>query len=74
MAKAYYEVAEDKAKVTDGVRALAKEITKGAKTRKDKVRRLYNWVSVNIRYLGIYMGDGGYVPHDAQSILDTSLG
>jgi transglutaminase-like putative cysteine protease len=74
MAKAYYEVAEEKAKVTDGVRALAKEITKGAKDRKDKVRRLYNWVSVNIRYLGIYMGDGGYVPHDAQSILDNHYG
>ena len=74
MAHAYYEQAEEKAKVTDGVRALAKEITKDTKDRKEKVRRLYNWVSTNIRYLGIYMGDGGYVPHDAQSILDNHYG
>ena len=74
MARAYYDVAEDKAKVTDGVRALAKEITRDAKDRKDKVRRLYNWVSINIRYLAVYMGDGGYVPHDAQSILDAHYG
>lgn len=74
MAKAYHEVADEKAKVTDDIRKLAKSLTEGVVDRKKKVRRLYNWVSINIRYLGVYMGDGGYVPHDAQSILDNRYG
>lgn len=74
MALAYYEVAQDKAKVTRDIRVLSKKLTEGISDRKEKVRRLYNWVSVNIRYLGVYMGDGGYVPHDAQSILDNHYG
>jgi hypothetical protein len=35
---------------------------------------LYNWVSHNIRYVGVYVGAGGFVPHDVQSILDNRYG
>jgi len=35
---------------------------------------LHHWVAQNIRYLGIYVGAGGYVPHEAQSILDNRYG
>ncbi len=74
MAAAYQEGTKEKTKVTDDIRKLAKQVTKGVKDRKEKVRLLYNWVSTNIRYLGVYMGDGGYVPHDAQSILNNRYG
>lgn len=74
MARSYHAEAAQKASVTPSIRTLAKKITSGVTDRKEKLRRLYNWVSTNIRYLGIYMGDGGYVPHDAQSILDNHYG
>ncbi|MEI6538128.1 MAG: hypothetical protein WCO86_01185, partial [Planctomycetota bacterium] len=32
------------------------------------------WVARNIRYVAVYAGAGGFVPHDSQSILDNRYG
>ena len=74
LASAYQATAHPKTAVTPQIRQLAKELTTGAVDTQDKVRRLYNWVSNNIRYVGVYMGAGGFIPHDAQSILDNRYG
>ncbi len=73
---AYQVRAKEKAKVTPAIQTLANEhIQKAnAKTTLEKVKVLHHWVAQNIRYLGIYVGAGGYVPHDAQSILDNLYG
>ncbi len=73
---AYQARAKEKAKVTPAIQALANELVQTAKanTTLDKVKVLHHWVAQNIRYLGIYVGAGGYVPHDAQSILDNRYG
>jgi transglutaminase-like putative cysteine protease len=74
--QAYQVRAKEKAAVTPAIQALANElITKAnAKTTLEKVKVLHHWVAQNIRYLGIYVGAGGFVPHDAQSILDNRYG
>lgn len=74
LGRAYQARAYPKTKVTDDIESLAKEVVAGAKGENEKVRRLYNWVSRNIRYVGIYMGAGGFVPHDAASILANRYG
>ena len=73
---AYQVRAKDMAKVTTAIQTLANELIQkaNAQTTLDKVRVLHHWVAQNIRYLGIYVGAGGYVPHDAQSILDNRYG
>ncbi len=73
---AYQVRAKDKAKVTPAIQTLANELIQkaNAQTTLDKVKVLHHWVAQNIRYLGIYVGAGGYVPHDAQSILDNRYG
>ena len=71
---AYEEKAKQKAKVTPAIQKLAENLTKGMDDKKDQVRRLYNWVSKNIRYIGLYIGNGGYVPHDSQTIMDNRWG
>ena len=74
--QAYQMRAKEKARVTPAIQLLANELVlkAQAKTSLDKVKALHHWVSQNIRYLGIYVGPGGYVPHDAQSILDNRYG
>lgn len=73
---AYQVRAQDMAKVTPAIQTLANELIQkaNAQTTLDKVKVLHHWVAQNIRYLGIYVGAGGYVPHDAQSILDNRYG
>ncbi len=73
---AYQVRAKEKAKVTPAIQTLANELIQKskAKTTLEKVKVMHHWVAQNIRYLGIYVGAGGYVPHDAQSILDNRYG
>ena len=74
----YQRRALPKAEVSPEIVSLAKELTKqlgqDKASDKEKVRVLYNWVSRNIRYIGIYAGVGGYVPHEATSILKNQYG
>lgn len=71
---AYQEKAERQVKVTPVIQKLADELTIGIDDKKGQARILYNWVSKNIRYVGSYIGNGGYVPHDSQTILDNRWG
>lgn len=73
---AYLQRAQEKTRVTPAIQQLADNLIQqaGAQTTLEKVQVLHHWVSQNIRYLGIYVGAGGFVPHDAQSILDNRYG
>ena len=71
---AYQTRAAPMAQVTPEIEAKAIEITQNAQSETDKVRALYNWVSRSIRYIGIYAGAGGYVPHEAASVLKNQYG
>lgn len=74
--QAYQTRAKEKAAITPAIQALSNELIAkaNAKTTLEKVKVLHHWVAQNIRYLGIYVGAGGFVPHDAQSILDNRYG
>jgi hypothetical protein len=73
-AKLYQAAANDKEKPTEQIRELADEITEGMTDPKDQARALYNWVATQIRYVGIYLGDGGIVPNYADDILRNRYG
>ncbi len=72
--RSYQERARPQTVATPDIIALAQDLTKGATTEREKVKRLYHWVAQNIRYVGIYLGAGGVVPHDAASILSNRYG
>ncbi len=40
----------------------------------EQARALYNWVATQIRYVGIYLGDGGIVPNYADDTLRNRYG
>ncbi|MEN5268024.1 DUF3857 domain-containing protein [Stenotrophomonas sepilia] len=74
MGRAYQLKAGPAAKVTPALQALADEITAGISDRREQADALYRWVAQNIRYVAVYLGNGGLEPNSAQSILDNHYG
>lgn len=74
LAKAYQQKASQAAKVTPAIQALADKITDGISDRREQTAAIYRWVAQNIRYVAVYLGNGGLEPNSAQSILDNHYG
>lgn len=71
---AYTARAADKALPTPDIRALAARLTQGMTDPRAKAQALYDWVSGNIRYVALALGNGGWVPRSADTILATGYG
>ena len=72
--RAYQVRARPKAAVTEAIKSKALEITKGLSDTRAKVRALHHWVASNIRYISVSLGDGGWVPRSADSVLQNLYG
>ncbi len=73
-AKAFDARAADKAVASPKIRELAQKLVQGVDDPKGKTKVLYDWVRKNIRYVAVYIGAGGVVPHAADTILDNRYG
>jgi transglutaminase-like putative cysteine protease len=71
---AYQQRAAPKAAVTPAIQVLADKLTQGVADPKAQAELLYDWVNTHIRYVAIYLGFGGVVPHDADSVLKAEYG
>ncbi|WP_193314161.1 DUF3857 domain-containing transglutaminase family protein [Xanthomonas sp. LMG 12461] len=74
MAQAYQHSSAAAAQVTPKVRTRAEQITAGIVDRRAQAAALYEWVARNIRYVAVYLGNGGLQPNSADSILDNHYG
>lgn len=74
LGNAYWARAAAKTVITPQIQALADEITKGIDDRRGQAAAIDAWVKRNIRYVAIYLGAGGYVPHEAAAILKNKYG
>src|SRR6516225_8809675 len=74
VAAAYRALAVEKAAVTPRVQGLADEITAGTSDRREQAQKIYDWVSTHIRYVAVFLGNGGYAPHKAEKILENGYG
>lgn len=74
LAKTFQTLMHPKTQVTPKVQILADRLTAGAKTPIQKAQKLYDWVSTNIRYVGIDVGSSGFEPHTADEILANQYG
>ncbi len=63
-----------KVKLTPEIKKLADQLTDKVTDQREQVKILYNWVKNNIRYVAVYMGNGGWVPHTVSSILSNRYG
>lgn len=71
---AYDRAAAPMAEVTEPIRALAVEVTAGLADDAAKVQALHHWVAKNIRYVAVYLGHGGMIPHSADRVLANRYG
>ncbi|MFK0090692.1 DUF3857 domain-containing transglutaminase family protein [Pseudomonas sp. NPDC090755] len=71
-AKAY--AARAKSEVTPAIRELAESLTAKLDNPRDKALALGDWVRRNIRYVAVYIGAGGVVPHAADTVLSNRYG
>lgn len=74
LAKTFQGLMSPKTQVTSQVQQLADKLTAIAITPRQKAQILYNWVSTNIRYVGIDVGSSGFEPHTADEILANQYG
>ena len=56
------------------VKEKAQEITAGLKTDEEKVKKLFQWVQDNIRYIAFENGIAGFRPEKAQDVLKKKYG
>ncbi|MDL2355417.1 MAG: DUF3857 and transglutaminase domain-containing protein [Pseudomonadota bacterium] len=73
-ARAYDARARDKGQVNPAIAALAQEITRGVPHGRAQALALADWVRQNVRYVGVYIGAGGVVPHAAATVLENRYG
>ena len=56
------------------IQALARYINLDITDDYEQAKRIYNWVSKEIRYVGDFICENGYTPHDASYILHRRFG
>ena len=63
-------------KITPEIRAKVSELIEGAETRDEKIRRIFKFVSQQIRYMGITTEDTapGYEPHEVSLTFNNRYG
>ncbi|MBN2192748.1 MAG: DUF3857 domain-containing protein [Polyangiaceae bacterium] len=61
----YWGLSKDQLELDDETRQLARTLGDGARTEREKVERVYDWVVKNTRYVGLELGIYGYKPRPA---------
>jgi transglutaminase-like putative cysteine protease len=74
MAQAFQSRFGDKAQAGSAARALAAKLVAGLKGEREKAAAIHEWVRANIRYVALYVGAGGVVPHSADEVLARRFG
>ncbi len=74
LGRLYYSHARPKAQPTADIEQTTQRIIAGLTSEHDRARAIYNWINQNIRYVAIYLGNGGLVPHPAQDIFRNRYG
>ena len=74
--QAYQKLSKPKAKPTDFIKGLADGIiaNTGGGDKRAEAKALYEWIINNIRYIAVYVGNGGVNPHYAESIAKNKYG
>jgi hypothetical protein len=74
VAKWYHELAGPQMNAGSKTKQLAESIVLGAADNEDKLRRIYEWVRDNIRYIAVEIGIGGFQPYPVEDVLRHQYG
>jgi hypothetical protein len=64
----------DKVAVSPTVQNQADAITTGIDDKRSQARAIYDWINQHVRYVGIELGVGGLIPHEADWTLTNAFG
>lgn len=70
----YHRLSRPKVRATPAIIKEVEKLTAGITDKRDKARALYQWVSLNIRYISNTIDDGGYLPRSADYIFRNRFG
>jgi tetratricopeptide (TPR) repeat protein len=65
---------QDKMVLSDETKAFVKKLVANAPDVREKARRVYEFCSRKVRYVGIEYGDAGYEPHKAEEVFFNRYG
>ena len=69
---AYQKLNHPKTKVTPYIQGVADGIINNAKlSKKEEAKLIYQWVVKNIRYVAVYVGNGGIEAQDAEKVIKS---
>ncbi len=70
----YDELASSREKTNSAIEELAGKLNAGVTDEQEKLKRIYEWVRDNVRYIAVEIGIGGYQPHPAPEVLGNQYG
>ncbi len=70
----YTTLIREQDKITPEISKKTEELLAGAWTRKEKIKRLYEYVATNIQYLGFELGIWAIKPYPADFVLEVGQG
>jgi hypothetical protein len=74
VARWYDGLAAPQTELNDDLKNLSQKLTAGATSDTEKLKRIYEWVRDNVRYIAVEIGIGGYQPHPAKEVLNNQYG
>lgn len=72
--KFVYDLKKDRDALPDDVKQKVHELTDGLADEKAKIRKLYEYMQQNTRYISIQLGIGGWQPFDAKYVATKKYG
>ena len=74
LARWYYTLIREQDHITPEIQKKTEQLLFRAKDRREKIRRLYEYVAENIRYIGIELGIWAIKPHPAEIVFKERYG
>lgn len=74
ISKFYYALNKDRDLLPQELKAKALELVKGEKDTKEKIRKLYEYLQSNTRYMSIQLGLGGWQTIEAKEVVSKGYG
>ncbi|UCC94700.1 MAG: DUF3857 domain-containing protein [Candidatus Omnitrophota bacterium] len=70
----WHELFQDKLALTEEIKKFLADLIKDCKTDYEKAKKIYEFCSQEIRYVGVEYGESGYEPHHAKDVFWNRYG
>ncbi len=70
----YQKLSEDRIDKDDNLKEKVEELIADTEDIEEKIKNIFNFVALDIRYVGLEFGDGSYVPYNATEVLANKYG